>query len=32
MLRGLALASGLAVIGPEGAAAGDPVTYLPLPW
>jgi hypothetical protein len=32
MLRGLASASGLAVIGPAGARAGDAVPYLPLPW
>lgn len=32
MLRGLASASGLAVIPPTGAAAGDLVEYLPLPW
>jgi hypothetical protein len=32
MLRGLAGASGLAVVGPEGAAKGDEVAYLRLPW
>ncbi|MEP7191916.1 MAG: molybdopterin molybdotransferase MoeA [Actinomycetota bacterium] len=32
MLRGLAHASGLVVIPPPGAAAGDEVEYLPLPW
>jgi molybdopterin molybdotransferase len=32
MLRGLALASGLAVVPPHGAAAGHVVRYLPLPW
>jgi molybdopterin molybdotransferase len=32
MLRGLARADGLLVIGPEGAAQGDTVGYLPLPW
>jgi molybdopterin molybdotransferase len=32
MLRGLAQASGLVVIPPPGAAAGDEVEYLPLPW
>jgi molybdopterin molybdotransferase len=32
MLRGLALASGLAVVPPDGAGAGDVVPYLPLPW
>jgi molybdopterin molybdotransferase len=32
MLRGLARASGLAVVGPQGAAAGDEVPYLGLPW
>ena len=32
MLRGLAQATGLAVIPPPGAAAGDEVEYLPLPW
>jgi molybdopterin molybdotransferase len=32
MLRGLAGASGLAVVGPHGAAAGDEVAYLGLPW
>ena len=32
MLRGLAGASGLAVVGPEGAAKGDEVGYLRLPW
>jgi molybdopterin molybdotransferase len=32
MLRGLALASGLVVVPPPGAAAGDEVEYLPLPW
>ncbi|MEO8519522.1 MAG: molybdopterin molybdotransferase MoeA [Dermatophilaceae bacterium] len=32
MLRGLAHATGLAVIPPPGAAAGDQVEYLPLPW
>jgi molybdopterin molybdotransferase len=32
MLRGLTSASGLAVIGPAGARAGDAVPYLPLPW
>ena len=32
MLRGLAGASGLAVVGPQGAAEGDEVAYLRLPW
>lgn len=32
MLRGLAQATGLAAIPPPGAAAGDEVEYLPLPW
>jgi len=32
MLRGLAHATGLVVIPPPGAAAGDEVEYLPLPW
>jgi len=32
MLRGLAQATGLVVIPPPGAAAGDEVEYLPLPW
>ena len=32
MLRGLAQATGLAVVPPSGAAAGDEVDYLPLPW
>ncbi len=32
MLRGLALATGLAVVPPAGATAGDCVRYLPLPW
>jgi molybdopterin molybdotransferase len=32
MLRGLAAASGLAVVGPRGARAGEQVTYLPFPW
>jgi molybdopterin molybdotransferase len=32
MLRGLATASGLAVVGPHGARAGERVTYLPFPW
>jgi molybdopterin molybdotransferase len=32
MLRGLAQATGLAVVPPEGAAAGAVVGYLPLPW
>jgi len=32
MLRGLAQASGLVVVPPPGAAAGDVVEYLPLPW
>jgi molybdopterin molybdotransferase len=32
MLRGLAAATGLAVIGPNGAGVRDPVHYLPLPW
>ena len=32
MLRGLAQATGLAVVPPEGALTGDPVAYLPLPW
>ncbi len=32
MLRGLAGASGLAVVGPQGAAKGDEVAYLRLPW
>ena len=32
MLRGLAQATGLVVIPPAGAAPGDEVEYLPLPW
>jgi molybdopterin molybdotransferase len=32
MLRGLAQATGLAVVPPYGAEAGDKVEYLPLPW
>jgi molybdopterin molybdotransferase len=32
MLRGLAHATGLVVIPPPGAAAGDEVEYLNLPW
>ena len=32
MLRGLAQATGLAVVPPAGACAGDHVPYLPLPW
>jgi molybdopterin molybdotransferase len=32
MLRGLAQATGLAVVPPQGAGAGDEVEYLPLPW
>jgi molybdopterin molybdotransferase len=32
MLRGLARASGLVVIPPPGAGAGEAVEYLPLPW
>jgi molybdopterin molybdotransferase len=32
MLRGLAQATGLAVVPPPGTAAGDVVEYLPLPW
>lgn len=32
MLRGLAQATGLVVVPPPGAAAGDEVEYLPLPW
>jgi molybdopterin molybdotransferase len=32
MLRGLVGASGLAVVGPDGAAKGDEVDYLELPW
>jgi molybdopterin molybdotransferase len=32
MLRGLAAATGLAVVGPGGARSGDEVSYLPLPW
>ena len=32
MLRGLVGASGLAVVGPNGAAKGDEVVYLELPW
>lgn len=32
MLRGLAQATGLVVIPPPGAAAGDQVEYLALPW
>jgi molybdopterin molybdotransferase len=32
MLRGLAAARGLAVVGPQGARAGERVTYLPFPW
>lgn len=32
MLRGLAAADAVLVIGPEGAAAGAPVHYLELPW
>jgi molybdopterin molybdotransferase len=32
MLRGLAQATGLVVVPPGGAPAGDTVEYLPLPW
>jgi molybdopterin molybdotransferase len=32
MLRGLAQATGLVVVPPPGAVAGDAVEYLPLPW
>ena len=32
MLRGLADSSGLAVVGPDGAARGEAVPYLTLPW
>jgi molybdopterin molybdotransferase len=32
MLLGLARATGLVVVPPPGAAAGDEVEYLPLPW
>jgi molybdopterin molybdotransferase len=32
MLRGLAGASGLAVVGPQGAAEGEELAYLGLPW
>jgi molybdopterin molybdotransferase len=32
MLRGLAAASGLAVVGADGGRAGGRVTYLPFPW
>lgn len=32
MLRGLAQATGLVVVPPRGADAGDEVEYLPLPW
>jgi molybdopterin molybdotransferase len=32
MLRGLAQATGLVVVPPGGAAAGDEVEYLPMPW
>lgn len=32
MLRGLAQATGLVVIPPPGAAVGDEVEFLPLPW
>lgn len=32
MLRGLAGATGLVVVGPRGAAKDDEVDYLPLPW
>jgi molybdopterin molybdotransferase len=32
MMSGLAAATGLAVIGPSGACAGEVVPYLPLPW
>jgi len=32
MLRGLAQATGLVVVPPPGAAAGDELEYLPLPW
>lgn len=32
MLRGLAQASGLAVVPPGGAARGDRLEHLPLPW
>lgn len=32
MLRGLAQATGLAVVPPSGSAAGNVVEYLPLPW
>jgi len=32
MLRGLVGASGLAVVGPNGATTGDDVVYLELPW
>jgi molybdopterin molybdotransferase len=32
MLRGLAQATGLVVIPPGAASAGDEVEYLPMPW
>lgn len=32
MLRGLAAADAILVVGPGGVAAGDPVPYLRLPW
>jgi hypothetical protein len=32
MLRGLALATGLIVVPPGGAALGDQVEHLPLQW
>jgi molybdopterin molybdotransferase len=32
MLRGLAAATGLAVVAPGGTRSGDEVSYLPLPW
>jgi hypothetical protein len=32
MLRGLAAATGLVIVGPGGARSGDKVSHLPLPW
>ncbi|MFL4478733.1 molybdopterin molybdotransferase MoeA [Paeniglutamicibacter sp. ORCA_105] len=32
MLRGLAAADAILVVGPDGATSGDPVPYLRLPW